>query len=236
MELEDFKLIEGKNINGELVELSKKSLANGIYESTLTDCEIVLDPRGVPASRFGSRFYMQKDVLERCVIRAKGSVNAFNVAESVFLKHCKFVGGPFKEAVFGSGTLSSSKDVELLEGCDFTECDLRDARFYRTSIQQVMLPRWPHITVVARDGDQFYTPPSEIRPAFSRLHDEVSAFDWADPDMARSLAIMVYAVGERPHTPTIEVCHAEDVIRRGGGTVELLRAELDRFAHPAIRY
>jgi len=236
MELEDFGLIENATMNAESVELSKQTKLNGIYNSTLIDCDIVLDPKGMPSSRLGSRFNIARNVLERCTIHAKGRVHKFNVAESVVFRHCKFVGGPFTEPVFGSGILSDSNYAEIIEMCDFTECDLRDARFYTTNIQQLKLPDWPHIAIVARDGDQVYATPSEINPAFSRLRDEVRAFGWSDSKLAKIIEFAVYAVGDGRDSPNIVVQHAEDIVRLGGGTLQLLKAELDRFAHPALRY
>lgn len=236
MEVEDLSLIEGATIAGELIELSKQTLLNRIYDSELTDCEIVLDPRGLPSSRFGARFLIKRNVLEQCLIRAKGRVHAFNIAESVRLKNCKFVGGPFTEPVFGSGTLADSKCVELIENCDFSECDLRDARFHTTAIEQLILPAWPHIVVVARDGDEFYAEPSKQRPSFTRLHDEVRAFEWIHSGLAKILEFMVVPVGEGTAGATVAVYHAEDIVRLGGGDMDVLRSELDRFGHPAIRY
>lgn len=236
MKAKDYAALEGVTLQGQLVEFSKRSLVNRAYGSTFTACQIVLEPKGMPPFRGGARVLFAQDTMERCTIVAKGRVHDFDVTETTQLKACKFIGGPFTEPKFGSGTLSVSRDVELLEECDFTECDLRDARFYRTSIEQLALPGWPFITVVAQDGEALYSGPSDIRPAYTLLDDAVSIFQWDDRDMARSMEILVFAVGVGKNCPSVKVCHADDVVRRGAGSLDRLKAALDQFAHPAIRY
>lgn len=235
MTLDDFSFIKDAALNGEPVEFSKRSKLNGAIRSAFTDCKLVLDPQGVPSFRSGVRFDFAMATMERCTIAGKGKLLKLNLTETVEFNKCKFIGGPFIEPRFGSGVLSNSRDVELLRECDFTECALHDARFYRVSIDQLKLPGWPFITVVARDGDEFYARPGK-RPARSMIDDAVDAFQWDDDEMASAMQILVFGMGVGSYVTSVTVCHADDVARRGAGTPVRLKAALDRFAHPAIRY
>jgi hypothetical protein len=120
--------------------------------------------------------------------------------------------------------------------CDFSAADLRDVRFYQTPVETLLLPAWPYITAVARDGETVFAPPSSQRPALTSLLNAVFDFPWEDLPMKRAMESIVFGVGIRTNEASVQVSHAEDIVKRGAGSLERLRTALDRLAHPAIRY
>lgn len=240
MDPNDFQAIRGQHLAGRRVEFSRRTLLHGAADgSTFTDCEIVLDPKGMPAFRGGARVWFADVSFSGCAITATSKVHDLNLDGQVRLERCRFVGGPFTEPKFGLGPREKLPDCgpeSMVMQCDFSQADLRDARFYQTRIEELRLSGWPYITVLARDGDVIYAPESRTRPALTELVDAVAAFEWGDRAMWRAIDSLVFAVGGRPDEATVQVCHVDDVVKRGAGSAERLRVALDRFAHPAIRY
>lgn len=225
---------------GQTLRLSKQTRINGVDRCHFSDYELILDPKGMPAiGRAGERFWFANCTFERCIFVATGKCISFNLAHHNRLVNCVVRGGPLLEAKFGLSPLFSDTEpaeYHPLEGCDFTEADLRDAMFYRADWKDVRMPGWPHISVLSRDGEVCYSAPSTRIPARTVLDDQVKDFQWQSDAMRRSMTALVFGVGLRPHERQIQVCHAEDVARRGESTIEEVRSALDRFAHPAIRY
>lgn len=225
---------------GETLQLTKQTRINGIARCHFFDCEIILDPKGMPAiGRSGERFWFANCRFEHCVFDAAGKFKSFNLAHQNRMLNCTIRGGPLFEAKFGLSQLFSDTapaDYRPLQDCDFTGADLRDAMFYRTEWEDLRMPGWPHISVLSRDGGGCYSTPSLRMPARTVLDDQVKDFQWQSDAMRRSMTALVFGVGLRPHERQIQVCHAEDVARRGESTIEAVRSALDRFAHPAIRY
>lgn len=240
MDANDFKAVRGQHLTGQLVEFSKRTLLNGAADgSTFTDCEIVIDPKGMPAFRGGARVWFADVNFTDCAIKATARVHSLNLDGRVRLTRCQFIGGPFTEPKFGLGERRmrpEDGDNRMVVQCDFTQADLRDARFYQTRIEDLTLPGWPYITVVAREGDVIYASESKTRPALTELVDAVAAFDWGDRSMALAIDSLVFGVGTKNTQAAVQICHVDDVVKRGAGSPERLRAALDRFAHPAIRY
>jgi hypothetical protein len=239
MQTGDPTVLRGARLRSESLEFSKRTWMNAADDCSFIDCEVALIPRGLPAFRGGARFSFWEVSLTGCTVTAAGRVHALDLDGGVHLKHCRFLGGPYTEPKFGPSPIAEFKgdgSDSSVEDCDFTQADLRDARFYRTPIEELRLPGWPYITVVAREGDLIYAPPSKTRPALTELVDLVAAHPWEDRKMAIAVDSLVFGVGVRDNEATVQVCHAEDVVKRGAYTPERLRAALGRFAHPAIRY
>jgi hypothetical protein len=98
------------------------------------------------------------------------------------------------------------------------------------------MPGWPFVSVLSQGGDSVFAPASPRLPARSVLVDEVTDHDWGSVDMRISMMSLVFGVGLGPYERQIQVCHAETLAERGRASVDDVRAALDRFAHPAIRY
>lgn len=236
----DMLVLQDEQRAEETVHLSKETRTNGIQRCQFADCQIVLDTKGMPAiGREGARHWFANNSFERCTFVAKGKLKALNLTHGNRLVDCVVEGGPLFEAKFGVSPLVADctpPEVRAMQDCDFTRADLRDAMFFQTDWHEVRLPRWPYISVLSRDRHAFYSAPSTRLPAHTVIRDQVEDFDWESRSFERSIRAMVFGVGARPHERQIQVCHAEDVARRGETTLERLRAELHRFAHPAIRY
>jgi hypothetical protein len=239
MEANDPTILRGAHLRNESVEFSQRTWMNGAHDCSFIDCEIALIPKGLPAFRGGTRYSLGRLELTGCAVNAIGRVHQLDLDSGVHLKHCRFLGGPYTEPKFGPSPIAEFKgdgSDSSVEDCDFTQADLRDARFYRTPIEELRLPGWPYITVVAREGDVIYAPPSKARPALTELVDLVAAYPWENRKMAIAMDALVFAAGIRDNEASVKVSHAEDVVKRGAGSLERLRSALDRFAHPAVRY
>lgn len=224
---------------GEVVEFSKSTRCDGAHTVRFSDCDIIIDGKGMPAGRGGAKFSFAKLTLEHCRVTVRSLARGLDLSGHVRLHHCRVSGGPCIEPLFGPNphlTPDGGPLDDYVIDCDFSAADLRDARFYLTDVRQLKLPGWPCVTVVAADGDAVFAPPSESRPALTKLVDEVEAFDWGDAELARSMKLLVFGVGIRRHEASVQVCQAEDAIRRGAGSEVRLLDALRRFAHPAIRY
>lgn len=238
--LDDVKVMEEQSLSKETVDFSKRSLLRGARDCNFKDCELVLDPKGMPAAPYShARFSFLRCTFERCTFVAKGPVRGLDMNREVKLLGCTFKGGPYIETKFGPDYLElrhlTSEEPTVL-ACDFREADLHDVRFYRTSPSDIALPRWPHISVVARDGDVLYTPPSARRPAYTTLVDQVEDHEWPSDAMRRSVFSVVAFVGVRENEATVQTVHAEDITKNRDFSTEALRAALEEFGHPAIRF
>jgi hypothetical protein len=239
MKAHELTVLRGEHLRGRSVEFSKRTQLNAAADTSLVECEISLIPKGLPAFRGGARFWFARVDVNGCAVNAQGRVHQLDLDSGVHLKHCRFLGGPYTEPKFGPSPIAEFKgdgSDSSVEDCDFTQADLRDARFYRTPIEELRLPGWPYITVVAREGDVIYAPPSKARPALTELVDLVAAYPWENRKMAIAMDALVFAAGIRDNEASVKVSHAEDVVKRGAGSLERLRSALDRFSHPAVRY
>jgi hypothetical protein len=232
---EDFVTLSNQEFEKVDIEFSKRTNIRIAQRTRFTKCTITLNPKGIPQFRFRGHFYVAHSVIEDSTIVSIGKVKALEFTNEVKVHRCRFVGGPFVEAKFGPENQDGQVSSMVVE-CDFSRADLHDARFYQTPLDTLVLPPWPYITVVAQEDERIFAPPSHRRPALTTLFDEVSNFPWEDLPLQRALESLVFGVGVRPNEASIQVCHAEDVVKRGAGSVERLRAALGQFAHPAIRY
>lgn len=238
--LDDLKSLGGETRSGQTVEFSKRAMARSAKDCRFIDCEIVLDPKGMPAARFShQRFSFLRCIFDGCTFIAKGPVRGLELGRQSQLLRCVFKGGPYIEARFGVGPLEVKyvpPDLQTVVACDFREADLRDVRFFRTDIGQVQLPKWPHISIVARDGESIYTPASTRRPALTVLVDQVEDYAWDSDSTRRAIKVLVSHVGVREDEATLQVCHIEDIVRPWGLSPDAVRVALERFGHPAIRF
>lgn len=235
-----YETLRGVHRKGVAVEFSKRTGLHGAADGSMfIECDVLIEPKGMPSFRGGSRVWFAGVQFVACNFVMRGRVHDLKFNNCVHLLHCNWRGGPITEPIFGPGPYGQYRgdgsDSEV-RCCDFMRADLRDARFYRTALNEVKLPGWPYLTVVACDGQAVYALPSTRRPALSRLVDEVADFAWEDKEMARAIDSLVFGVGLRDNEASIQVCHVDDVIKRGAASVERLRLALERFAHPAIRY
>ena len=240
LNIDDLKSLDGRTLTGQTVEFSKRTLVRSAKDCRFQDCEIVLDPKGMPAARFSnSRFSFLRCVFEGCTLVAKGPVRGLELGRQSQLLRCTFKGGPYIEAQFGVGPVEVKyvpSDFVPVIACDFREADLRDARFFRTDLSQVQLPKWPHIVVVAKDGDLIYTKSSPHRPALTVLVEQVESYAWESDEACRSVRALVSHVGVRDDEATVQVCHIDDVVKSRGLSSEQVRVALEKFGHPAIRF
>jgi hypothetical protein len=238
---EDCLSLEGRHFRGERIEFSRRTRYNLARECSFTDCEIVLDPKGMPAARFShARVHFFRTRFEGCTITAVGGVRGLDLYSGVQVDRCRFVGGPYIEPHFGRNPYSE-QDASRIVDSDFSQADLRDARFKDTLIEELKLPGWPHITVVARDGAEIYAMPNPAQPARSELHRQVVAFDWQNKEVGMAMWVLVagvgIALGETGRGGfSVQIQHVDDIVGRHRVSPELLKSELDRFSHPAIRY
>jgi hypothetical protein len=232
--------LKGRIFVGETVEFSKVTRINAAQDCRFTDCEIVIDQKGMPSGDLlARRFWFRHCDFERCTFIVRGLLRRLELCHYVSLVGCTLKGGPLIEPTIGVATVfadSVPEDVRPVTDCDFTQADLRDALFHRVDASEVRLAGWPWISVLAQEGDVVFAPPSEHRPALTLLLDQVSDFDWGSDDTRISMRSLVIGVGVRFNERQIQVCHAETVAQRARATVEQVRAALDRFGHPAIRY
>jgi hypothetical protein len=239
MEANDPTVLRGAHLRSESLEFSKRTWRNAAADTSLVDCEISLIPKGLPAFGGGARFWFARVDMDGCAVNAQGRVHQLDLDSGVHLKHCRFLGGPYTEPKFGPSPIAEFKgdgSDSSVEDCDFTQADLRDARFYRTPIEELRLPGWPYITVVAREGDVIYAPPSKTRPRLTELVDLVAAHPWKDRKMAIAIDGLVFGVGINSNQASVQVCHADDIAKTGACTPDQLRSALDGFSHPAVRY
>jgi hypothetical protein len=232
---EDFITLSDQEFQQIDIEFSKRTSIRVAERTRFTRCNITLNPKGIAQFRFGGHFSVAHSVIEDSIVVGTGRINALKLTNEVKVYRCRFVGGPFVEAKFGPEDQDRQVGPTVVE-CDFSQADLRDVRFYQTPLDALVLPPWPYITVVAQEGERIFAPPSPRRPALTTLFDEVSDFPWGDLPLQRALESLVFGVGVRSNEASIQVCHAEDVVKLGVGSVERLRAALGQFAHPAIRY
>lgn len=232
---EDFVTLSDQEFQQVDIEFSKRTNIRVAERTSFTKCSITLNPKGIAQFRFRGHFYIAHSVIQDSTIVGTGKVKALELTNEVKVHRCRFVGGPFVEAKFGPENKDGQVEPLVVE-CDFSQADLRDVRFYQTPLDALVLPPWPYITVVAQEGQRIFAPPSPRRPALTTLLDEVSDFPWEDLPLQRALDALVFGVGIRSNEASIQVCHAEDVVKRGAGSVERLHAALEQFAHPAIRY
>lgn len=239
--LEDvMQAFERSSFIGETVGLSKLTQMNGAQDCHFTDCEVILDPKGLPGiGREGARFWFTRCVFERCRVVVKGKVRALRLSNHVRLVGCTLLGGPLIEPVLGVGPMQADSVPESerpITDCDFTGVELRDALFHRVAWNEVRLPGWPHVSVLAQEGSKVFAPASPVMPARTVLVDQVKDYDWGSDDMKIAMTSLVFGVGVRFNERQIQVCHAETLAERARASVDDVRAALDRFAHPAIRY
>lgn len=237
---EEVQVFKDRSFTGLTVELSKKTRMNGAQRCEYVDCELVLDSKGLPAiGREGERFWFARCSFERCTFVVKGKLRRLDLSDEIRMRDCAVSGGPLIEPWFGvrpSNADSVPEQERPITNCNFTKAELRDACFYRTAWGEVQMPGWPFVSVLSQDGDAVFAPASPRLPARSVLVDEVTDHDWGSVDMRISMMSLVFGVGLRPYERQIQVCHAETLAERGRASVDDVRAALDRFAHPAIRY
>lgn len=240
LNIDDLKSLDGQTLKGHTVEFSKRTLTRSAKDCRFQDCEIVLDPKGMPAARFSNeRFSFLRCVFEGCTFVAKGPVRGLEMGRQSQLVRCTFKGGPYIEAQFGVGPLELKyvpSDFVPVISCDFREADLRDVRFFRTVLSDVQLLKWPYIAVVAKEDEQVYTTPSSTRPALTVLVDEVEKFAWESEALGRAMVTLVSFVGVRENEISIQVCHVDDLAKSRGLSPEAIRSALEKFGHPAIRF
>jgi len=235
MASEELKIFTNEEFQSEDIEFSRRTFFGSAIKSRFIRCNIHLNPKGIPAYRDGSRFLISQCVFEDCSVTAIGKLKALDFTHAVKIHRCRFTGGSLVEAKFGAEGIEAPSEP-WVKDCDFSAVDLRDVRFYQTQTESVVLPTWPFITAVAQENGVIFAAPSLRRPALTLLLDEVSDFDWEDLPLQRAMESLVFGVGLKSTQASIQVCHAEDVIKRGAGSMERLRTALERFAHPAIRY
>jgi len=236
----DYSLLQNERIEVPSVEFSKASLKYGAKQTVFVDSRVTLKSRGMPALMGGARFSFRDCLFENCAISGDGVVADLELRSRVTFRGCCVSGGPFKNVAFGPDwdevAASNGPGPGRVVGCDFREADLRGVRFFETPESELQLPAWPYITVLARSGDQILIPPSPTNRGGSRIREEVQGADWDDDDMRLAVKVLVFGVCAVKPYASIQVCHAEDIVRYGAGSMERLRTALDRFAHPAIRY
>ncbi|WP_431256774.1 hypothetical protein ACQ86G_18990 [Roseateles chitinivorans] len=236
----DMQVLGHRQLRGETVSLTKETCINGIEHCHFVDCQIVLDPKGLPAiGRVGARFWFAHCSFEGCTFVVKGKLKGLDLTHHVRMVDCTLSGGPLLEPRFGTAPIFADvvpPQERPLTNCDFTGADLRDAVFFRAAWRELRIPGWPYISVLSQDADSVFTQPSPRLPARTVLADAVKDFEWESDAMERSITALVFGVGLRSNERQIQVCHAETVAQRADATVEQVRAALDRFAHPAIRY
>ena len=227
--------LRDQDFHGVDVEFSRRSRIAVADRTRFAGCRISLQPQGLPAFRFGSRFHITRSVLEDSTITATGKVLGLKLTYDVKVHRCRFVGGPFVAARFGPEHAPFPDEPSIVE-CDFSAADLRDAWFYQTPQETLTLPAWPYITVVAQENGTVFAPPSQRHPALTALFDAASDFPWGDLALQRAVEALVSTVGVRPENASVQVCHADDIAKRVAGSAARLRTALEKFAHPAIRF
>jgi hypothetical protein len=217
--------IEGRELTGQRVELSLQSGLTGIFQSRFVDCEFVLKPKGLPAFRGGARFTVSRARFERCSFHATARVHALTFDTDVQLEACTFTGGPYTSPVFGDDGLLRPNDPSWqgswIRNCDLSGAQLRDARFYNTPVESLVLPGWPHIVVAGGPGVGL------------QLLAAVEASDWRDPECKRAIGSIARAAHD-PDVPLVYVTHAEVLMGRDEARLDLFREELLHLRHPSI--
>lgn len=212
--------IEGRELVGERIELSRRSGVNGIFRSTFVDCEVVLDPKGLPAFRGGARFTVARARFVRCSFQAIGRVHSLGFDTGVQLEGCTFTGGPYTSPAFGDDGLLRPDDPDwrgsLIRQCNLGAALLRDARFYDTPLETLVLPGWPHIVVAGSPG------------AGLQLLAAVESADWRDPECRRAVASIARAAHD-PDLPIVYVTDAKALLGGDAARLELLRMDLRRL-------
>ena len=228
--MDAFTRLEKRSITDEQIEMSARTGICGVDRSTLVRCEILLLPRGVPASRFGERFEFSFARLDHCVIRARGTVKKMHFNVRTQLVDCRFEGGPFESPEFGEdGPPSAPVDGwpdSTVQRCDFRNAELRDARFFSVTLDQVQLPGWPHITLLS----PFAAGESQPEP---RMMFNPNATN--DPLHFAWMFIQDALERPRPAGWSIRVVHASELAKERELQTSL-REMLDNLRHPRIRY
>ena len=221
--------LERCSITDQQIEMSARTGICGTDRATLVRCEILLLPRGMPAGRSGERFDFSFSRLMQCAIRARGTVKSVHFNVRLQLVDCRFEGGPFESPQFGQ-SLPPSAPLDgwpnsIVQNCDFRNAELRDARFYSVTIDQVQLPGWPHIALLSpfAAGD----PRPEPHILVSRNSNDPLRFPRFFIDDALERA--------KSGGPSIWVVHASELARERELQTSL-REMLDNLRHPRIRY
>ena len=222
--------LERCSITDQQIEMSARTGICGTDRATLVRCEILLLPRGMPAGRSGERFDFSFSRLEQCTIRARGTVKSVHFNVRLQLVDCRFEGGPFESPQFGQ-SLPPSAPLDgwpdsIVQNCDFRNAELRDARFYSVTIDQVQLPGWPHITLLSPFGA------GESQPE-PRMMVNPNATN--DPLHSPWMFIQDALERPRPAGTSIWVVHASELVKDRELQTSL-REMLDNLRHPRIRY
>lgn len=228
------KFLSDSRFEGEVLDFSKRTQLQGGTRCVFRNCELRLDPRGLAAFRGGERIVFTDCQFENCRFVALSQVRGLDLSGGQRLVGCSFEGGPFTEAFFGPGKFGNFGGE--VRQCDFSGALLRDAMFFGTDIEELRLPAWPHVVAVARDANGVYAAPSADMPALSVLVGQVKSWNWPDIPTRIAVQTLVFALGLAPTAASIVVVHADALAKTGECTPDEIRAALDAFACPAIRY
>jgi hypothetical protein len=230
MENSPLRRLEKVSLVDEAVEMSARTGIYGADRSSLTRCEILLLPKGLPAGRSGGRFEIGFAKLDHCTLRARATIQNLRLTVRTQLLDCRFEGGPFVKTVIGHG----GPPVAPLDGwpdntvqrCDFRNAELRDTRFYAVPYAQVQLPGWPHIALLGKHAGVTGAEPQVFGRSTSPSQDPLRfALNLIRDKLERS----------SPEDTSIYVVQVRELLPDPQYDSQL-REMLDKLAHPRIRY
>lgn len=131
--------IKRTTVRGEILSVGHPNLVTYLVKSTFEGCDISLTcpARGLIIDRC---------LFRNCTIRAKKPQADHQLFTSTF-ERCKFL-GKFPGCEFGFRIDLHGKTRGTIADCDFRESTLDAVTFNNCDVQSLLLPHWPHFTLL----------------------------------------------------------------------------------------